>query len=251
MYSMPNNRRDVFQRDGYIVLHAMVDTAEVDDIRHQIDRFIAEVVPLSSETLAFYEIVDEPTSIMRLQNMQLHNDYFRQLFEDERFVDLAAELLGEEVTGRNLQWFNKPPRVANLTPPHQDGFYFMLEPNEAVTLWLALDEADEGNGCIRYVKGSAQRGMRTHQRSDIIGFSQGITDYGDADLEAEVPIIASPGDMFAHHCMTIHRADGNPSERARAALGLVYDAASSTYDEEKAQAYREQLWNGWRKEGKL
>ena len=28
----------------------------------------------------------------------------------------------------------------------------MLEPNEAVTLWIALDDIDEENGCMRYVK---------------------------------------------------------------------------------------------------
>lgn len=48
----------------------------------------------------------------------------------------------------------KPPRIGKGTPPHQDGYYFMLEPNEAVTMWMALEDVNEENGCVRYVKES-------------------------------------------------------------------------------------------------
>jgi ectoine hydroxylase-related dioxygenase (phytanoyl-CoA dioxygenase family) len=50
-----------------------------------------------------------------------------------------------------MQYFNKPPSVGQPTPPHQDGYYFMLDPCEAVTMWFALDEVDEENGRMRYV----------------------------------------------------------------------------------------------------
>ena len=40
----------------------------------------------------------------------------------------------------------------------------MIEPNSAaVTMWLALDDADEQNGCLVYVKGSGHKAMRPHQ----------------------------------------------------------------------------------------
>ena len=43
----------------------------------------------------------------------------------------------------NLQYFNKSPGANKPTPPHQDGYYFMITPCEAVTMWLALDEVDD------------------------------------------------------------------------------------------------------------
>ena len=240
-----------FDRDGYFLMRDFMGGDEAAEISRQIDRFIAEVLPTRSETLAFYEVKDQPETIMRLQNMEGHDEFFKQLLNSDRFVSLASKLLGDNVVAKNVQWFNKPARVGSPTPTHQDGFYFMLRPNEAVTLWLALDLVDEGNGCVRYVSGSNREGMRPHQRSNVIGFSQGITDYGDPDRERETPILAAPGDLFAHHCMTIHRADANTSERPRAALGFVYNAARAAYDSEAAATYLEQLYQQWEEEGKL
>ena len=122
---------------------------EAAEISKQIDRFIDEVLPTCSEALAFYEVKDQPETVMRLQKMQDYDEFFRQLLNSDRFVNMASQLLGDDVVARNLQWFNKPARVGSVTPAHQDGFYFMLEPNEAVTLWLALDLVDEENGCVR------------------------------------------------------------------------------------------------------
>lgn len=75
-----------------------------------------------------------------------------------RFEKLASILLHDEVIGKNIQYFNKPPKIGKPTPAHQDGYYFMLEPNEAVTMWMALEPVDEENGCVRYVKGSHKKG---------------------------------------------------------------------------------------------
>ena len=244
------NKAD-FDRDGFVLLRGYLCATETATINANIDRFIADVLPTAPAATAFYEDVAEPSSIKRLQNMYHLDPYFDELFHGERMSGLAANLLGDGVRGKNLQWFNKPARVGGITPPHQDGFYFMLEPNEAITLWLALDDIDEHNGCIRYVPGSHRRGMRPHQRSDVVGFSQGLPDYSAEDLASEEPMCAQPGDLFAHHSMTIHRADANPSERRRAALGFVYFADSATEDADRAERYRQELFQQWEQQGRI
>merc|ERR1712217_149041 len=105
----------------------------------------------------------------------------------------------------NMQYFNKPPLKAypdgggsKQTPPHQDGYYFMITPQSAVTMWMALEKADEENGCLRYIKGSVERGvMRPHDFSGIVGFSQTITDFDKygADGKDEMKMVAEPGDL--------------------------------------------------------
>ena len=42
-----------------------------------------------------------------------------------------------------------PPGVDHPTPPHQDNYYFNLKPLNVV-IWLALDDVDDENGCLRY-----------------------------------------------------------------------------------------------------
>ena len=97
------------------------------------------------------------------------------------FRELAELLLDGPVVPKDLQYFNKPPGIGKPTPAHQDGYYFMLDPCEALTIWVALDHVDDENGCVRYVTGSHKRGMRPHCRTQTLGFSQGITDYGELD----------------------------------------------------------------------
>ena len=166
--------------------------------------------------------------------------------------ELAEELLGESVVGKNLQYFNKPPGFGKFTPPHQDAYYFMIEPCRALTMWLALDKVDEGNGCIRYVRGSHMQGLRPHARTETLGFSQGISDYGDEDLKNEQACIASPGDLLAHHALTIHRADSNRSDsRSRRALGFVFYGESTKEDAVAHASYQQKLTQEMTAQGKI
>jgi phytanoyl-CoA hydroxylase len=81
--------------------------------------------------------------------------------------------------------------------------------------------------------------MRPHGRTQTIGFSQSITDYGTPEDEANVIACpANPGDVLIHHCMTIHSANANTSSfRSRKALGLIYFGASAQPDLEAREAY--------------
>ena len=243
--------REAFDRDGYFVLRGFLSSEEAEEINLQTDRYIAEVLPRLPDKAAFYEVKDDPEAIMRLESMSKHDAYFKDLCTSSSLVELAELLMNDQVVTSGMSWFNKPARVGKVTPPHQDGFYFMLEPNEAVTLWLALDTIDDENGCMRFVPESRWRGMRPHQRSDVLGFSLGITDYGEADYQIEAAIHAEPGDLIAHHCMTIHRTDANASERSRRALGFVYYAQRAKEDKERVEAYKKQLFEEWEKEGKV
>ncbi len=240
-----------FDEDGFVALPGFLSLDEVAELRREIDRYVTEVAPRIPASEVFYEVKGRPETLKQLQRMFEYDEWFNRFFFGERFVKLAELLMGGAVTGRNLQWFNKPPGASLPTPPHQDGYYFMLEPNEAVTMWLALDEVDEENGCVRYVSGSHRRGLRGHQKTSTLGFSQGITDYRDEDRKQEAVMIARPGDLLAHHALTIHRADANVSGRTRRALGFIYYSSAAREDSARKAAYQQAIAAEWVKEGKL
>ena len=161
-----------------------------------------------------------------MQHME-GDPFFRDYVKHPTWLELARALLGEDPEPMSVEWFNKPPGTDSPTPPHQDNYYFCLRPPSVLTIWLALDPVDEENGCLRYVAGSHRRGIRPHARSNILGFSQGITDYGDEDRAREVVIRLQPGDAVVHHGDTIHRADPNRSPvRNRRAFAMVVRGAS-------------------------
>ena len=232
-----------FRTDGFVAVPGFLDQRELSELGENLERFIEEVVPKMPRDEVFYEDKGDLRTLKQLQQMFAYDDFFHGLTFGSRFEDLAAELLEDRVRGVNLQYFNKPSRIGQPTPAHQDGFYFMLEPCEAVTMWLALDDVDEENGCVRYLPRSHVDGLRPHGKTGTLGFSQGITDYGQpTDLDKELAIAARPGDLLVHHALTVHRADGNRSEtRDRRALGFIYYAASAKEDVAAHEAYRRRL----------
>ena len=240
-----------FDQNGFTVLRGFMQPDEIDHINTELKRYIADVLPGLPDTAGFYEDTADPSTLMRLQTMCDYDDFFHALYYSERMMSLSSLLMDGPVRGKNMQWFNKLPAGGKETPPHQDGFYFMLEPNEALTLWLSQDSVDEENGCVRYIPGSHKGGMRPHQRTSILGFSQGISDFSGQDIASEIPICTEPGDLIAHHCLTVHRADANTSQRTRRALGFVYFSERAHEDAQRAETYRQQLYAEWEREGKL
>lgn len=220
-----------FDRDGHVYVRGFLAGAELEELGGNLERYIGEIVPGLPSSEAFFEQSGRRETLKQMQNMQTHDGFFAEFCGRASNVQLAEALLGEAVVSQGVEYFCKPPSIGKATPPHQDGYYFCIDPNHAVTLWIALDRVDEENGCLRYVTGSHRRGIRAHGASRVLGFSQGVTDFGPADHAQEHCYTLEPGDAIAHHSVTIHRADANTSNRPRRALGLVYYAASARRDE--------------------
>jgi phytanoyl-CoA hydroxylase len=230
-----------FDQDGFIFIRGFLSAEELAELKKELDRYIDERVPKLPRTDVYYENRNDLSTLKQMAHMKQHAPHFAEMMVRPKWLKLAETLLADEVVPQELEWFNKPPQLGKSTPPHQDGYYFMLEPNEAVTMWLALDPVDETNGCVRYVAGSHRRGLRPHGRTEVLGFSQGITDYNEQDRKAEVCMVAEPGDLLVHHAMTVHRADGNPSQKHRRSLGLIYYAVCVRQDKERLAAYQQKL----------
>ncbi len=242
-----------FKTDGFVAMPQFLGGEELTELLTHVERFISRIVPKLPPEHVFYEDKDKPATLKQIQHMGDHDPWFHKLFIGSRFREVAELLLDGPVVPKNMQYFNKPPDVGHSTPPHQDGYYFMLDPCEAVTMWFALDDVDEKNGCVRYVRGSHHRGMRAHVRTKTLGFSQGIFGYPtDQDREAEIALPAQPGDLLVHDAMTIHRADANRStNRTRRALGFIYYSERAREDEEAHAAYQRRLAEDMKTQGKI
>jgi phytanoyl-CoA hydroxylase len=230
-----------YDEQGFVVIRQFLPTDEFELLERELARYVREVVPTLPDAQAFYEDKSRPETLKQMQHMSL-DPFFEVYRRHPRWVALARALVGEDVEAMGPEWFNKPPGLSSPTPAHQDNYYFCLSPPNVITIWLALDSVDDGNGCLRYVRGSHRRGIRPHNRSNVLGFSQGIMDYGSSDTADEVPVHLEPGDAVAHHGNTIHRADANTSaDRNRRAFAMVFKGHSCRRDELAFQRYREAL----------
>lgn len=243
-----------YDRDGYIALRPLFGAERMSEINRELNRFIAECVPKMADTEVYYEDKANRTSIKQMMYLDRYDEYFRELLVGDTIRDLASTVLGEEARPMNVEYFNKPPGINKPTPPHQDGYYFKVTPSKAVTGWLALEPVDEENGCLHYVRGSHRMdGYRTHGRSEILGFSQGVTDFGTADDVANTVAMPGPaGMLLIHDCKTVHWASENKSPtRSRRAVGFVYYGISAKPDEAALAAYKAKLEADLKAAGKV
>lgn len=243
-----------FDSDGYIALRPLFDAGKMAEINAELDRYIADVMPGMPPEEVYFEDRADHATLKQMQKLSVYDAYFRDLMDNGVIRDLAAALMGEPAVPQNLQYFNKPAGIGQPTPPHQDGYYFHLAPCKAVTGWLALEPVDDENGCIHYVRGSHKGpGFRPHGRSNVLGFSQGLTDFGtDADRAGTVAFPGGAGTFLMHDAHTIHWAGPNRSPtRSRRALGFVYFGESARVDAASKAAYKARLEADLRSEGKI
>lgn len=223
---------------GFAIVRQLLSPQEFSELKANVERYVRDVVPTLPDSEAFFDDRSRPETLKQLQRMGC-DPYFLNVMQNEKFLALAEALVGEPVNADQPEWFNKPPGTNHVTPPHQDNYYFCLAPSNVITIWMALDPVDPENGCLRYVAGSHQRGFRKHAKSKILGFSQGIVDYTPDDFTREVAVCLQPGDVVAHHGMTIHRADANISQtRHRRSFAMVLRGVSCVRDEAAFANYR-------------
>jgi len=241
-----------YARDGFAAIRGLFTAQEIQALRTEIERYVRDELPRLPSDAAYYEDKNDKRTLFRLEKLALYNPMIRDLLWSEKMMGLMRDLLEDEPKPQHVMLFAKPALVGSATPPHQDSYYWMIEPIDAgVTCWLPMEAVDESNGCVRYIPGSHKKGMRPHGPSKQFGFSLGLLDFGDQDYADEVPVPVEVGDMIAHSGLTIHRADPNRSDRGRWAIGLVYFAARARADEERKKAYAAKLKAEWEAANKL
>ncbi len=236
------HHRSAYDRDGFVQITSFLPPEEFEVLADNVARYVRDVAPTLPEGASFYQEQGKPETLKQLQRMGEYDSFFKEYCDNERWNTLAETLIGEPSKTMQPEWFNKPPNTEHPTPPHQDNYYFKLTPCNVASIWVAIDPIDEENGCLRYAPGSHVKGVRPHGRTDVLGFSQGITDYGPEDEEREAPLRLNPGDALIHHGWTIHRADPNTSTtRHRQAFAMVFEGESCQPDLEARREYTETL----------
>jgi phytanoyl-CoA hydroxylase len=231
--------RDDFERDGFVIIPGLLDSQALAELQSQIDRYIRDVVPTLPQDAAFFTDYSRPETLCKIQSLQRHDPWFRQMNEQGSHRPLLEHFLRDGFAPQALEWFDKLPGAGG-TPPHQDGFYWCRKPNIACGLWIALEAATIDNGCLWYARGSHQAGVHPHAPSGVLGFSQGVVGF-DRQAADAVPIELGPGDAVAHHAATIHWTDANRTQDHRRALSIFCFGASTVLDEEAHARYHASL----------
>jgi phytanoyl-CoA hydroxylase len=232
--------REQFDADGFVIVRDLLNPAELAELKSQIDRYIEEVVPIQPKDAAFFDDYNKPDTLRKMQSLDKRDPWFHKFMNHGKHVPLLEYFLRDGFSPQGLDWFDKLPYDSNATPPHQDGFYWCRTPNNACSLWIALDPVDQDNACLWYARGSHKQAVRPHAASGVLGFSQGLKDFDVSKSEA-VPIELNPGDAVAHHAATVHWTGVNRTNRHRRAISTFCFGASTKPDEAAMARYQASL----------
>ena len=108
---------------------------------------------------------------------------------------------------------------------HQDLTYWGLDPAYAITAWIALDDSDVENGCMRGIPESHRQGIVEHttssERGNLLNRNQAIRK-DRIDESKAINFVLQAGQASLHHGEFFHASNPNRSTRRRCGLAVRY-----------------------------
>lgn len=152
-----------------------------------------------------------------------------QLMHDPRLGKMAATLAGVEgIRIWHDQALYKPP-FGNPTGWHLDNPYWSFTSRDSLSIWVALDAATLGNGCMWYIPGSHKTA-----RQDNAGIGPNQGDLFKLYPEwRQIEPVACPcpaGAAVFHSGLTAHGAGANMTNKPRRAMTCAYMPEGSVFN---------------------
>ena len=202
-----------FNRDGFLKRLPVFDSEEIASLRAYFDELLAAALASGADS---YSISTAHLKYGRVYDVLTH----------PRITGYVTDLLGENVVGWGSHFFCKLPHDGKRVPWHQDASYWPLTPSKTITVWLAIDDADTENACMRFLAGSHHFGHLTYRPSHPQ--EQNVLDQTVENAEqygTPVDDELCAGEVSIHSDLLLHGSEANESDRRRCGLTLRYCAA--------------------------
>lgn len=201
-----------FNRDGYVKPVTIFDENEIQELRSYFDDLLERVIAEGGNS---YSISSAHLKYGRVYDILKH----------PKIVACVSDILGENVVGWGSHFFCKMPHDGKSVAWHQDASYWPLSPSKAVTVWLAIDDADIENACMKFIAGSHHVGHLTYHPSDSAEHNvlnqtvENPEQYGEVVYDE-----LKAGQISLHSDLLLHGSEANESDRRRCGLTLRYAA---------------------------
>ena len=225
--SLPAGSIETWNREGYLGPLDLYDRPSIDEIRSYFDILLQKTLAAGQDSYS-------------ISSAHLKHGRVWDILNNPLLVSYVRDLLGEDVIGWGSHFFCKMPMDNTVVDWHQDCSYWPLTPTRALTVWLAIDNADKNNGCMEVYTGSHQHGLIDFEASaadsgNVLNQSvKNPEQYGEHKQTA-----LAAGQISIHSDLLVHGSSPNHSNRRRCGLTLRYCPASVT------------AYLGWNRKGVL
>lgn len=241
-FALRDDEREAWKRDGFFLRLAAFAPEELATLREAAERVAASAARIAAgEGRAYqvdgnryadagdltvqYEHAADTTTLRVVEPFHHLDPVFERLVGDPRLVEPICGLLDVERVALWTDKLNfKRPREGSGFGWHQDSPYWAHACEHLGRLpnvMLALDDADEENGCLRVVRGSHRRGVLSGREGEGV-LGPLFTDPRAFDAADAVPAVLRAGSLLFFSPHSVHGSEPNHSERARRACVLTY-----------------------------
>ena len=206
MTKLTTEQLDHYKNKGYISPVNALSSIEAKEIRDEIEK-IEKNWPKALEGI-------------NRNYVHLISPVFNKVCLNKNILDAVESIIGKNILICGTTLFIKNPKEKGFVSFHQDAKYIGLEPHNWVTVWVAITDANEKNGCMRMLSGSHKENLRHHEEkfdeNNLLTRGQTIK---NVSLDKTEPVILKAGQMSLHHPKIVHGSGLNYSDDRR--IGFV------------------------------
>jgi ectoine hydroxylase-related dioxygenase (phytanoyl-CoA dioxygenase family) len=251
-YAVPLDCINEYTEKGHTILRGLASPAEIAAYEPAIR---AAAFKHNKETRPIEERDDIiARALLQIWNLWTLDEASRRFTFAKRFAKAAADLMGVDGVRifHDQALFKESGAIR--TPWHQDQFFWPLDSDKMITMWMPLvDVPAEIGGTMSFVSGSHKLGylgdFPISEKSDA-AFAKMIDDTG---LQVETHGAAVAGDATFHSGWSLHMAPANPTGNIREVMTVIYfaDGMRVTEPENDAQQVDLERWLPGLKPGDL
>ncbi|MCB9871433.1 MAG: phytanoyl-CoA dioxygenase family protein [Planctomycetes bacterium] len=240
-YPLTPEQIEAFRRDGYVHLRGVLSAAELQTIEPDYQRLIRGEIEVPGKDYCDmsgdYGRDPEDYSIINVMLPRRYCPALQGSVLEQRAASIAAQLCGPDMVLDYDQLLAKRPHKPDAVFAwHQDMAYWPDTPDtRTATIWLALDDATEANGCMRFVPGShREASLRPHHplHGDRSVSHTLVTEVDEKVDRVRLAEIAR-GDATVHSERVLHGSGGNTSDRWRRAYVIAFRSAATVAEERR------------------
>lgn len=220
LYDVPAEAVEGFARDGHTVLRGVCSADEIDAYRPVIHY---AALRLSRETRPLSERDTYGKAFLQVPNIWRKDEGVKRFVLALRFAKIAADLL--EVDGVRLYHDQALFKEAGggHTPWHQDQFYWPLDTDRTITMWMPLVDVPPEVGSMKFASGTHRIDLGSFEISDAS--EESVSELLDErGLQVDTHGALTAGDATFHAGRILHAAPPNPTGILRAVMTVIYYA---------------------------
>jgi phytanoyl-CoA hydroxylase len=239
-----------FHDQGFLIVRGLVPPDDVQALaQHVEDLLYGRVdVPGLEPPPSGASVAEIERRYLRIHMLHRVLEIHERFLLHPRVLDVLEALIGPDLLAMQSMLFIKPPGGAGQGW-HQDSYYIPTVPDSLCGAWLAVDRADEENGCMWFAVGSQHEPIyptvdrRGRNHGDSLADLEAVENVSNVDDEVNtlsriaekyaariVPAVMEPGDVafFAGHVLHRSHQNRSVSRFRRSFVGHYSNARSYT-----------------------